>query len=269
MPVITALISVTGLVVSVIIFGYQQSIEQEKNRTARELERRTTLQNQIRGDIDEILRFTGDSKLSVSRAAFLLADIQTTLDSPINRTSLDPADKENKKLADVLHGYKDSLNRSLAILVKDDCDFTRHSRDAGLANAVVAYWHDYPDYLAKESEDFDKLNYILWKYVKALQTLHDRNPGYLESFYVDKNGLWPGRRFAKRINQDLLYRRLIGLTDGFRMHLAILCKDGLRENAKELRTARLEEFQTSLSNPVLSHALLSEELQNKSCGDVR
>lgn len=265
LPVLTALISVAGLVTSVLIFGRQQSTEQEKNRTARELERRTTLQNKISSDTDEILRFTGDPKLTVARVAFLLADIQTILDSPINHTALDPADNKNKKLADVLPGYKDNLTRSLVILVRDDCDFRRRSRDALLANVVVAYWSDYSDYLAKNQKNLDKLSYILWEYAKALERFHDQNPGYLESFYLEGDGILPSPRYARKENEDLLFNHLIDLTDGFRMHLKILCKETMGEKAKELKRTSLEEFQTRLSNPVLSNYLLESELNGTSC----
>lgn len=264
MPAITALISVAGLVVSVLLFGYQQANEQEKNRAARELERRTTLQNQIHGDTDEILRFTGDSKLSVSRVDFLLSDIQTVLNSRIN---------QSQRLVDALAadnespGYKERLTRSLVSLVRDDCDFVRHSRDVELANAVVGYWPEYSDYLAKDP-NFERLNYILWEYTQALHGLHDQNPGYLESFYLDKDGE-PDTRYKKRKDEHLLYNHLIDIADGFKMHLKILCKENLGETATKVGKPRLKEFETGLSNPVLSTKLMKDDINNESCKPLR
>jgi hypothetical protein len=264
-PAITALISVAGLVVSVLLFGWQQASEQDKNRVARELERRATLQNQISLETDEILRFPGDPKLTISRVAFLLADIQSMLDSPISQTSVDPQDRP-RKLADVLADYQDHLTRSLVFLVRDECDLSRKARDAGLARAISQYWPAYPDYLAENP--MEELNWVLWKYTKALEKFQHQNPGYLESFVPTEHAIEPGRRYKRRQDEDLRYGHLIDLSDGFKEHLKILCREPQTEDAKALRQGRFEEFQTNLSNPIVSDFLLKAKTDKKFCEGV-
>jgi hypothetical protein len=265
-PVITALISVAGLVVSVILFGSQQAAEQEKNRIARELERRTALQNQISSEIDEILRFPGDPKVTISRVAFLLADIQSMLDSPITPISVDPKENPPAKLADVLPKYDDHLTRSLVFLVRDECDLSRKARDASVARAVSQYWTRYADYLAPKP--MEALNYILWKYTKALGKFHDENPGYLESFAKTQFAIEPGARYQRQPNEDLRYGHLVDLSDGFKEHLKILCKEPQAQDAKDLRKGRFEEFQINLSNPIVSDFLLKAKNDNEFCEGV-
>jgi hypothetical protein len=264
MPAVTALISVLGLIVGVLIFGLQQASEQEKNRVAQALERRTALQNRVSSATDEILRFTGDPKVTVSRVSFLLADIQTNLDSPINRTDLDPP--ECKTLADCLPEYKKSLTLSLILMVKNDCDFTKHSRDVGFANAVVYYFDDYSTRLSKESENFDALDYILWQYIKALESLNNRYPGYLKSFYMKDDRLERNGKHGKRVkNDDSVYSHFMDITGGFTKHLEILCRENLGAKAREVRKSRLEEFRTALSNPALVKFLLESEINDTKC----
>jgi hypothetical protein len=266
MPIITTLVGVAGFFFTVYVFEKQRTAQEEKDRTSRELERRTALKNQISSETDEILRFTGDPKLTVARVAFLLANIQTTLDSPINRTPLDPAENECKKLADVLPKYKDSLTLSLVTMVKNDCDFTRHSRDVELADAVVYYWDDYSTYLTKESKDFDGLDYILWQYIKALESLNDQHPGYLKSFYVKDDRLERHRKYSQRVsNDDSIYSHFMDITEGFKAHLQILCKENLGEKARNVRKIRLGEFRTDLSNPGLVNNLLESEVNDTNC----
>lgn len=253
MPAITALISVSGLLVSVLLFGSQQAAEQEKNRTARELERSTALQNQMRSDTDEVLRFTGDPKLSVSRVAFLLSDIQTVLDSPVNE----------KQLAVAFPKYKETLTRSLAVLVKDDCDFSAHPRDVELANAVATYWSEYSVYLSKESKTFAKLDYILYKYERALQTLEGQNSGYLKSIHLDKDGLEPGPKYARRKDEHAVYSYFLYIADGFKKHLAIL-KD-IGKDGEQLKQTHLEEFEGYLCNRAVSQYLLGRDFIEAPC----
>ena len=266
-PAITTLIAVAGLVISVLLFGWQQASEQEKNRVAVELERRASLQNQISSETDEILRFPSDPKLTISRVAFLLADIQFMLDSPIRPISVDPQDRPVGKLADVLPYYKDHLTRSLAILVRDECDLSRKARDAGIARAISEYWPGYADYLAENQ--MEELNWILWKYTKALEKFDRQNPGYLNSFVATEHAIQPARRYRRRQDEDLRYGHLVDLSDGFKGHLQILCREPQTEDAKALRKGRFEEFLTSVSNPIVSDFLLKAKTDEEFCEGVR
>lgn len=262
-PVITALISVAGLLVSVLLFGSQQASEEEKNRVARELERRATLQNQISSATDEILRFPSDPKLTISRVAFLLANIQSMLDSPVSPTSLDSQDSPARKLADVLPDFEKHLTRSLVILVRDECDLDRNARDAGVARAISQYWPGYSDYLLKKP--MEELNWILWKYTKALDKFQHQNPGYLESFVPTEHSIEPGARYKGLPDEDLRWGHLVDLSDGFKEHLKIICDETLKADVVALRQGRFEEFQTALSNPIVSKFLLKGKTDKQFC----
>ena len=74
------------------------------------------MQNQIRTDIDEILRSAHDETEATARVLFLLEDIKTVMNSKVNETEI---------FSDKFHNYERSVTESLAILVRDDYDFQR------------------------------------------------------------------------------------------------------------------------------------------------
>jgi len=263
-PAITALISVAGLLVSVWLFGQQQAA----NRVAGELERRAALQNRISSEADEILRFPGDPKLTISRVAFLLADIQSVLDSPVNPISVDPKDKQPLRLADALPDeYRDHLTRSLVILVRDECDLSSKPRDAGVARAIYKYWPDYKEYLGKES--MGALNYVLWKHTQAVEKFHRQNPGYFESFVSTKEkGIEPGPPFKGRPDEETRWGHLVDLSDGFKDHLKIVCLETKQLDVIEMRQGRFKDFQTNLSKPIVSDFLLEGKTDKESCENI-
>ena len=126
MPILATLVGVAGFFFTVVAFDSQRKAEQgrivseqKRDRIAREIDQQVRFQNQIRTDIDEILRSARDEKQPISRVSFLLEDMKTVLDSNVNET---------KKVSEVFPGYQRTLTKSLVILVRDDCDFTRDSR---------------------------------------------------------------------------------------------------------------------------------------------
>src|SRR6185503_10199667 len=68
-------IAVVGFLVAIYQFQSQRGDEQQKDRKGREIERTARFQNQIRTDIDEVLRSAHDDQRAVARVAFLLDDI--------------------------------------------------------------------------------------------------------------------------------------------------------------------------------------------------
>jgi len=262
-PIITALISISGLILSVLLFGWQQSAEQEKNRAARELERRTALQNRISSETDEILRFPGDPKLTISRVAFLLADVQSMLDSPINRIMTDPPLKPDAKFADALPEYNQHLTRSLVILVKDECDLSGNARDAGVVRVISQNWPTYQDYLV--GNPMEDLNYVLWKYTQAVEKFHQENPGYLESFRPTEEAIEPGSKYKSQENEYLRWGHVLDLSDGFKEHLKILCRPPQTEETNTMRHGRFNDFKTGLANPIVSNFLLKAKDDKEFC----
>jgi hypothetical protein len=253
MPIIATLIGASGFFFTVFVFTSTQKIELEKDRKSRDVEQKAKLQNQIRGDADELLHFTGDPKLAVSRAVFLLEDMNTVLDTELGN---------GQKMADEFRGYRRSLSESLMVLVRDDCDFNKNPRDVGLADAIASHWADYSDYLREK--DFIQLEYILSKYIGSLQRFRAAYPGYLESMAADDEGGYkPGPKYENRSDQELLYSQFADLRDGIRLHLEILTKGD--EGASKLKKTYVVEFERALCNPVLAKDTLGADFTNTSC----
>jgi len=251
MPMIATLVATAGFFFTMFVFQSQRTDEQRKDRLGREIEQRTKLQNQIRSDVDEILRFTGEEKVTLSRVSFLLEDVKTVMESKVNET---------ERVSDLFPAYKRSLSESLVVLIRDDCDFSKFPRDVGLANTVIEHWKDYSEYLKSE---LPKLDYILFKYSRALQTIRDENPGYLEGLYLSDDGYEVSGKHRKRANEQVLYAHFVDILDGFNLHLALL--DNPSDEAKKIKKAQLKEFESSLCNPVIAKDFLGSEFTNEKC----
>jgi hypothetical protein len=249
-PVIATLMGVAGFFFTVFVFQAQQRAEQTKDRISREVEQTTRLQTQIRADCDEILRSTGKQGQRGSRIVFLLEEMKTLLGFKL----------DDKKMADTLSGYEQSLTESLVVLIRDDCDFTK-PQDVQLADTIVAYWSDYTRYLREEPGQPDKLNYILFKYTSALRRLSDKNPGYLQNVTptADGDAVEVAARFDKRPGAEALYGLLLDIVEGFKLHLEILDKAVAIDAAKKIKQMQLEEFKSALNNPELAEYLLGKD----------
>lgn len=78
-PLVTVIVAVAGFLFGIYQFQTQQTKEQQKDRASRETDQIIILQNQIRADVNELLRFTGDQSQPVSRVLFLLEDLNYLL----------------------------------------------------------------------------------------------------------------------------------------------------------------------------------------------
>ena len=259
MPIMATILGVAGLFLTVFQFESQRASEQRKDRVTREVDQRAKFQNQIRTDIDEVLKFTRDEKQTVSRVAFLLEDIKTVMGSYVN---------ESQKVADIFPGYERRLTESLLLLVRDDCDFTKNPRDVGLANVVLGRWDDYSNYLREEP---GKLHYILYAYTRALQSLRDQNPGYFENMRLDKerNVYIVSREYERQTNEPILYNRFIDIADGFKKHLELLGKGSLSEEAERIKGNSIRAFQAALCNRTITEHILGTSFPGEPCGVSR
>jgi hypothetical protein len=244
-PVIATILAVLGFFFTVYQYQSQRTIEANKDRMSREVDQTSRFQNQIRSDIDEILRSAGEQKQIVSRVKFLLDDVKTVLESRVNQ----------RRVADIFCGYDRRLTSSLVILVRDDCDFANNPRDVDLANAVIADWPDYSDYLKVELK---KLDWILDKYTTALQSLHDQNPGYLEHLELIKatHEYFVPEKYQRQKNAPALYSHFIALVDGFKLNIKVLGDENLSEEAKQIKQLKFKRFQDALGNRTISEYIL-------------
>jgi hypothetical protein len=226
-----------------------------------EVDQRTRVQNQIRADIDEILQFTRNERQTISRVSFLLEDMKTVLESNLIQTQMGSNVSETKKVDEIYPEYKRKLTESLIIMIKDDCDFTKRPRDVGLANTVVRHWDDYSVYFKNDPK---QVEWILYAYIRALQSLRDENPGYLEGMKVE-DGYKPSRKYERQENEPILYSRLIDILDGFENHIEILGKENMSDEATRLKRESLEEFEATLCNPAMSKYILGADFTGQPC----
>lgn|GEM_PF-2750409 len=259
LPLIATTLAVAGFFLTILQFESRRTaertqavVEQQKERLTREIDQTTRLQNQIRTDIDEILRFTRDEQQTVARVSFLLEDMKTVMESKVN---------EKDKVSDIFPQYERRLTKSLVIMVRDDCDFSKNPRDVGLANIVIDRWDDYSIYLKGEPQ---KLDYILYEYIRALESLRDQNPGYLEGMQLD-DGFKPSREYAKEKTEPILYNHFIDILDGFREHIALLGTDNLSEEAGKLKKKHLDKLQSALRNQTISNYIICTYFPEQPC----
>jgi hypothetical protein len=265
-PIIAMVLGIVGL--SITLNQYRGQRKAEQNRTISEqqkdrqnsaVDQRSRLQNQIRTDIDEILRFPRDEKQTVSRVSFLLEDIKTVMDSTTY------VDEKKQIVSDTFPEYKRRLTESLVILITNDCDFTRNARDVGLANTVIRHWDDYGDYL---KTDRKKLDWIRNEYIMALESFRNANPGYLEEIQLGVDGVSPGPKYAKQEIEPILYARFIDILDGFKWHLD-LSPENLSDQDKNRRERLLKQFLDTLHNTALSDYTICQSFPDRPCPNNR
>jgi hypothetical protein len=246
------------MVIAVVGFSiaiYQFQSQRGDDRRGREIERTARFQNQVRADVDEILRSAHDEHRAGSRMAFLLDDIKAVLKSDVD---------ESHTFANVFPEYERSVTQSLVLLVRDDYDFTKNPRDVDSAFVITSHWNDYSKYLKGEP---DKLHYILFEYTKALQGVHEQSPGYFESITLSEDGtkFVPSPRYDKGENGYVLYNRFIAIKDGFLRHLEMLGNGNLSEVEKDVRSNSISLFESKLCNPTIAKNIFGPDFTDEPC----
>jgi len=255
MPIIATLMGVVGFAFTVFVFASQYRMQQEKDRTSRELEYKTNLQNQVRGDADELLRFKGDQKLTVARAAFLLGDMDTVLNTKLNN---------GRTMGEEFRGYRRSLTVSLMILVRDDCDFNNNPKEVGLANQIAYNWTDYSTFL-REEQGLNQIEHILFKYIEALKKYRRTHPGYLESITLTNDVYEVGARFRQQNEEQPRFTHFIDLRDGILTHLRYLDSVKQADEAELMKRDYIRDFVGTLCNPAVAQDLLGKDYTKQPC----
>jgi hypothetical protein len=246
-PLFTTLIAIVGF-----FFGfYQFQRQQERERVTREADLKLKLQSQWRADGDAIFGFPQDPKETISKVSFLFEDLKNILASQVN-------DKEN--MSDVFPSYKQQFTRSLVKLIIRDSDFNTNPRDVTLAATALEHWEDYASYL---KENLGELRPILYKHVRALRYLKDKNPAYFQKITYDAaNQYHVPPEFEKQEGEEKLYQHFLGITNGFKAHLALL-KDDARPEAAKIQEQYERNFQSALCRPAISVKILGHFYQDE------
>jgi len=209
-PLIGSLVTVIAVIAGFWQFQRQQESLQEKTLTEQRHARANRLQDQLRGDVDKILRFAKDETQTISMVSFLLDDISLIID-------------EGQKIPDEqsAKSFTDSKRTVTAALVQqivNDADFEKRPRDIIFASKIVAKWPDYRDYL-KEGANLGALRRILNNYTNALGKFRDNNPEYLNKLTYDA---CLKRFFPPPASDSSLLKTLNYILEGFKEHLNLM-----------------------------------------------
>lgn len=247
---ITTIVAVTGLLLGVAKF----LLDQQKERTARAADQRLRFQNQMRNDVDEILKFPKDK--IVSRVAFLLEDLSITLDSRL---------PNGRSVSSEFPHYKRDSTKKMFYLINYDSDYPWDRKDVDLASVVLEHW---PDYGAFLKEDLTKLNSVLYNHIRALRYLRDYNPGYFESMkYHEKTDEYEvGPKYEKQKGEEGRFQHFEDIRDGFLEHLRLIANDS-RPEAKEMTESNRQQFEGALCNRKIAKQIFGAKFSNEPCHD--
>ena len=237
-PLITVFVAVGGLLFGILRF----TNEQLKDRTAREGDRVVKVQEQIRTDVEQLLRFTTDERKTVATSMFLLDDLEKLLEFPVG----------NQKISGIYPEQRREITKGLERLVEDDCNLVEE-RDAAFALALFDRWKDYGDYLKEDYSEagLPKVRFILFKYIRAFKTLRNKDPEFFKKF--DYN---PGSKTYIPVGDEwevdeAAFVHYVDLEGGFRRHLKVLGPDA------QAREEFIRAFQGAVCSSTLTQNIFA------------
>ena len=246
-PLITVFLAVAGFIFGIWQFQRQQSSQQEKlvseqqkDRASQDLDRTLRIQNQIRTDTEQLLRFTNDPTQTLSRVAFLLDDLKVLAHQPVG---------DSQEGSQIILNSRETVTSSLIKMIHYDCDFLKNPRDVYFATTVFDHWPDYSKHLG---QNLSELDFVLYKYVRALRDLHDKNPKYFEKLVYDSSS----DRYivnSESFGEEHQFQHYGDTVIGFMKHLSIL-------PSSDLMKKHIQDFKTALRNPQLTEQLFSKYL---------
>jgi hypothetical protein len=175
---------------------------------------------QIRTDIDQILSFPTDTKISLARVTFLLHDLGDLTASDSSR--------------------RDNVTDVIDELIKNDLDFDK-IRDAGFSLLALTNWAGYAARLRDKGGSMD----LRYKYYQALRHLYEANKPYFSSIGYDRE---TGGYVVKEYTEEAQFILFAALVGGYGKHIEFIKNDSERKEA-------IERFADALHNPGLAAAL--------------
>ena len=180
---------------------------------SRSIDRRT----QIRADLDQILSFPSDDKISLARVVFLFHDLE-------NLTASDNAAKANVSVV-------------VEKLIENDLDFDK-LRDLSFDVAALLYWPGYAQRLQERGGSRE----LRYKYVQAFRHLYEENKAYVSSIHFDRTvNEFVVKEFTPIETQFL---RLAQLMTGYGQHIRFIPDEVKRKEARD-------ELAAAIHNPGL------------------
>ena len=244
---VTTIVTVAGLLLGL----YQYLNARQKERLAETSDRKLRFQSQMRADIDELLTLAHDESLTVSRASFLLQD----LDSVMNVAATVDGN------AEAVQKYRAAFTQSLVDLILYDSDFQAGPKSVRLAATVCERWRDYGKYLRDHPKE---LNLILYKHARAIRYLRDSFPSYLEHmrYFAETNQYFT--TYEKKPNEEIRFQHFLHIRNSFKEHLRLTENDPT-EDIKKIRAINLRDFEAALCNPEVAKQVLGSDFANEPC----
>jgi hypothetical protein len=176
-PILTAVISIGGFILGVVIFGNQQARE----RQARVDDRRSRELNDYRTGYEQLLQFSSNDKMTIARVLALKQD----LDALKNSLYLTPKEKDEQEKR---------LTGSICNLIARDFDFTQ-PRQVTFDIAALQNWDEYKNGLAdtlnKDGTGKTVNQAIIDKYLQVVRELNSKDPGVFEDVDLDEGASDP------------------------------------------------------------------------------
>ena len=212
-PIITAVISIAGFILGVIIFGNEQS----KGRQAREDDRKSRELNDYRTGYEQLLLFSSNDKLTIARVLALKQDLDALKES-IYLTDKQKEDQEQR------------LAGSICNLISRDFDFMQ-PRHVTFDIAALQNWPEYQTGLIatlnpKTGKTVNEA--IIEKYLHVIRELETDDGGVFKNVDLADDAADP-EIFLKEPQRSVI--------NGFACHLNLL-----PEEKKARYAARFNEI---------------------------
>lgn len=208
-PIITAVISIAGFILGVVIFTNQQARERE----AREQDRKSRQINDYRTGYEQLLLFSSNEKMTVARVLALKDDLDA-LQADLYK---DRAQEQEKR----------RMMGSICNLIARDFDFTQ-PRQVTFDIAALQNWSEYQDglvaTLSADGTGQTVNDSIIDKYLHVVRDLELKEPGVFKNVNVDIGTVDP---------EVILKEPQRSVVNGFACHLNLLEDQNKREEQVE------------------------------------
>lgn len=207
-PIITAVISIAGFILGVVIFGNEQS----KGRQAREEDRKSRELNDYRMGYEQLLLFSSNDKLTIARVLALKQDLDALKDS----IYLTPEQKKEQE---------HRLAGSICNLISTDFDFTQ-PRHVTFDIAALQNWPEYQAGLIATLDDTTGKTVndaIVEKYLHVIRDLESKEPGVFKNVDLAEDTADP-EIFLKEPQRSVI--------NGFACHLNLQREKKARDAAR-------------------------------------
>lgn len=211
-PLLTALLTVITLAAG----AYKYFDDRKETRLAQD-------KAQFRADVDQILSFPSESKISLARITFLLHDL-----GDLTRND---------------NAARDNVTNIIERLVANDLGFDK-LRDVSFDVIAMDHWAGYAARLGQKGSSQD----ILYKYYQALRHLYDENKKYFSSIDVDKE---TGGYIVEEYTEEEKFLRFAQLAIGYGRRVRLI------QDARE-RDEAIAKFAEALQNPKLAAKLFDD-----------